>query len=244
MIKVTLKDGKIIEVAKGTSYAEIVKGISMKLYKEATVVRANGELCDLRDAANEDVVLEVLTFDDQDGKKAFWHTSSHVLAQAILKFIPDAKLTIGPAIDNGFYYDIDTDVLIDEAMMEKLEKEMKEIAKRGLAISRFELSKEEALAKYTDNEYKTELINELPEGETISFYEQGGEFTDLCAGPHLMTTSPIGAFKIMSVAGAYWRGKSENKMLKRVYAISFPKAKQLEEYLVLLEEAKKRDHRK
>ncbi|MBQ5325000.1 MAG: threonine--tRNA ligase [Oscillospiraceae bacterium] len=244
MIKVTLKDGKIIEVAKGTSYAEIVKGISMKLYKEATVVRANGELCDLRDAANEDVVLEVLTFDDKDGKKAFWHTSSHVLAQAILKFIPDAKLTIGPAIDNGFYYDIDTDVLIDEAMMEKLEKEMKEIAKRGLAISRFELSKEEALAKYTDNEYKTELINELPEGETISFYEQGGEFTDLCAGPHLMTTSPIGAFKIMSVAGAYWRGKSENKMLKRVYAISFPKAKQLEEYLVLLEEAKKRDHRK
>ncbi len=244
MIKVTLKDGKIIEVAKGTSYAEIVKSISMKLYKEATVVRANGELCDLRDAANEDVVLEVLTFDDKDGKKAFWHTSSHVLAQAILKFIPDAKLTIGPAIDNGFYYDIDTDVLIDEAMMEKLEKEMKEIAKRGLAISRFELSKEEALAKYTDNEYKTELINELPEGETISFYEQGGEFTDLCAGPHLMTTSPIGAFKIMSVAGAYWRGKSENKMLKRVYAISFPKAKQLEEYLVLLEEAKKRDHRK
>ena len=244
MIKVTLKDGKIIEVAKGTSYAEIVKGISMKLYKEATVVRANSELCDLRDAANEDVVLEVLTFDDKDGKKAFWHTSSHVLAQAILKFIPDAKLTIGPAIDNGFYYDIDTDVLIDEAMMEKLEKEMKEIAKRGLAISRFELSKEEALARYTDNEYKTELINELPEGETISFYEQGGEFTDLCAGPHLMTTSPIGAFKIMSVAGAYWRGKSENKMLKRVYAISFPKAKQLEEYLVLLEEAKKRDHRK
>ena len=118
MIKVTLKDGKIIEVAKGTSYAEIVKSISMKLYKEATVVRANGELCDLRDAANEDVVLEVLTFDDKDGKKAFWHTSSHVLAQAILKFIPDAKLTIGPAIDNGFYYDIDTDVLIDEAMME------------------------------------------------------------------------------------------------------------------------------
>ena len=244
MVKVTLKDGKVIEVAKGTSYAEIVKGISMKLYKEATVVKANGELHDLRDAAEEDVTLEVLTFDDKDGKKAFWHTSSHVLAQAVLKFIPDAKLTIGPAIDNGFYYDIDTDVIIDEAMMEKLEKEMKDIAKRGLAISRFELSKEEALARYTDNEYKTELINELPEDEVISFYEQGGEFTDLCAGPHLMTTAPIGAFKIMSVAGAYWRGKSENKMLKRVYAISFPKAKQLEEYLNLLEEAKKRDHRK
>ena len=244
MVKVTLKDGSVIEVAKGTSYAEIAKSLSAKLYKEATTVKVNGEYCDLRDTAEADAAVEFLTFDDKDGKKTFWHTSSHVLAQAVLKFIPDAKLTIGPAIDNGFYYDIDTEAAIDEEMIEKLEKEMKEIAKKDLAISRFELSKEEALARYTDNEYKTELINELPEGETISFYEQGGEFTDLCAGPHLLSTGKIGAFKIMSVAGAYWRGNSENKMLKRIYAISFPKAKQLEEYLNLLEEAKKRDHRK
>jgi len=244
MVKVTLKDGSVIEVAKGTSYAEIAKSLSAKLYKEATVAKVNGEFCDLRDTAEADANVEFLTFDDKEGKKTFWHTSSHVLAQAVLKFIPDAKLTIGPAIDNGFYYDIDTEAAIDEEMIEKLEKEMKEIAKKDLAISRFELSKEEALAKYPDNEYKQELINELPEGETISFYEQGGEFTDLCAGPHLLSTGKIGAFKIMSVAGAYWRGNSENKMLKRIYAISFPKAKQLEEYLNLLEEAKKRDHRK
>lgn len=244
MIKVTLKDGSVKEYDAGISYAEIIKSISGRLYKDATLVRANGELCDLRDIPNGDVTLEVLTFDDKDGKKAFWHTSSHILAQAILKFIPDAKLTIGPSIDNGFYYDIDTDVNIDDEMIEKIEKEMKEIAKRNLEISRYELSKEEALARYADNEYKAELINELPEGEAISFYNQGEEFTDLCAGPHLMTTSPIGAFKIMSVAGAYWRGNSENKMLKRIYAISFPKNKQLEEYLNLLEEAKKRDHRK
>ncbi|MBQ5782725.1 MAG: threonine--tRNA ligase, partial [Oscillospiraceae bacterium] len=244
MVKVTLKDGKVIEVAKGTSYAEIVKSISMKLYKDACVVKANGDLHDLRDAADEDVTLEVLTFDDKDGKKAFWHTSSHILAQAVLKFIPDAKLTIGPSIDNGFYYDIDTDVVIDDAMIEKLEKEMKEIAKKDLALSRFDLPKAEALARYTDNEFKTELINELPEDAVISFYQQGEEFCDLCAGPHLMTTGKIGAFKIMSVAGAYWRGSSDNKMLKRIYGISFPKAKQLEEYLNLLEEAKKRDHRK
>ena len=244
MVKVTLKDGSVKEFAKGTSYAEIAKSLSSKLYKEVTTAKVNGEYCDLRDTAEEDVAVEFLTFDDKDGKKTFWHTSSHILAQAVLKFIPDAKLTIGPAIDNGFYYDIDTEVAIDEEMIEKLEKEMKEIAKKDLAISRFELSKEEALAKYADNEYKTELINELPDGETISFYEQGGEFTDLCAGPHLMSTGKIGAFKIMSVAGAYWRGNSENKMLKRIYAISFPKAKQLEEYLNLLEEAKKRDHRK
>ncbi|MBR5251660.1 MAG: threonine--tRNA ligase, partial [Oscillospiraceae bacterium] len=244
MVKVTLKDGKVIEVAKGTSYAEIVKGISMKLYKDACVVKANGDLHDLRDAADEDVTLEVLTFDDKDGKKAFWHTSSHILAQAVLKFIPDAKLTIGPSIDNGFYYDIDTDIVIDDAMIEKLEKEMKEIAKKDLALSRFDLPKAEALARYTDNEFKTELINELPEDAVISFYQQGEEFCDLCAGPHLMTTGKIGAFKIMSVAGAYWRGSSDNKMLKRIYGISFPKAKQLEEYLNLLEEAKKRDHRK
>ncbi|MEG0020222.1 MAG: threonine--tRNA ligase, partial [Oscillospiraceae bacterium] len=203
----------------------------------------NGKVHDLRDMADKDVNLEILTFDDKEGKKAFWHTSSHVLAQAVLKFIPDAKLTIGPSIDNGFYYDIDTEVLIDEDMMAKLEKEMKEIAKKNLSISRFTLPKSEALAKFPNNEYKRELINDLPEGEAISFYDQG-EFLDLCAGPHLLSTGAIGAFKVMSVAGAYWHGDNTKKMLKRIYAISFPKQKQMDEYLTMLEEAKKRDHRK
>ena len=243
MIKVTLKDGSVKEFEAPISYADIAKSISPKLLEKATCARVNGEICDLRDVAEADVNLEILTFDDKDGKKAFWHTASHVMAQAILKFIPDAKLTIGPAVDNGFYYDIDTDVNIDEEMIAKLEAEMKAIAKAGSKIERFVLPKEEALAKFPGNEYKQELINELPEGEEISFYEQEG-FVDLCAGPHQMSVAPIGALKIMSVAGAYWRGNSENKMLKRVYGIAFPKQKQLEEYLHMLEEAKKRDHRK
>ncbi|MEG1049707.1 MAG: threonine--tRNA ligase, partial [Oscillospiraceae bacterium] len=225
------------------SYGDIAKSISPKLLEKATAALVNGKVHDLRDMADKDVNLEILTFDDKEGKKAFWHTSSHVLAQAVLKFIPDAKLTIGPSIDNGFYYDIDTEVLIDEDMMAKLEKEMKEIAKKNLSISRFTLPKAEALEKFPNNEYKRELINDLPEGEAISFYDQG-EFLDLCAGPHLLSTGAIGAFKVMSVAGAYWHGDNTKKMLKRIYAISFPKQKQMDEYLAMLEEAKKRDHRK
>ncbi len=243
MIKVTLKDGSVKEFDSPVSYGEIAKSISGRLYENATCAKVDGEIHDLRDVADKDVNLEILTFDDKEGKKAFWHTSSHVMAQAILKFIPDAKLTIGPAIENGFYYDIDTDVNFDEELIAKIEAEMKAISKAGSEIKRYVLGKEEALAKFAGNEYKQELINELPEGEEISFYEQEG-FTDLCAGPHLMSTSPIGAYKIMSVAGAYWRGDSNNKMLKRVYGISFPKQKQLDEYLNMLEEAKKRDHRK
>lgn len=243
MIKVTLKDGSVKEFENPISYGEIAKSISGKLYEKATCAKVDGEICDLRDVADRDVNLEILTFDDKEGKKAFWHTSSHVLAQAILKFIPDAKLTIGPAIDNGFYYDIDTDVNIDEDLIAKLEAEMKAISKENSPIKRYCLPKDQALAKFKDNPYKQELINELDEGEEISFYEQEG-FVDLCAGPHLMSTGAIGVYKIMSVAGAYWRGDSNNKMLKRVYGISFPKQKQLDEYLTLLEEAKKRDHRK
>ncbi len=243
MIKVTLKDGSVKEFENPISYAEIAKSISPKLLEKATAAKVNGEVVDLRDVADADVELEILTFEDKEGKKAFWHTASHVMAQAILKFIPDAKLTIGPAIDNGFYYDIDTEVNIDEEMIAKLEEEMKAIAKAGSEIKRYSLSKDEALAKFVGNEYKQELINELPEGEEISFYEQEG-FVDLCAGPHLMNVKPIGVFKIMSVAGAYWRGNSENKMLKRVYGIAFPKQNELDEYLNLLEEAKKRDHKK
>ncbi|MEG1800553.1 MAG: threonine--tRNA ligase [Oscillospiraceae bacterium] len=242
-MKVTLKDGSQREFDKSISYGDIAKSISPKLLEKATAALVNGKVHDLRDMADKDVNLEILTFDDKEGKKAFWHTSSHVLAQAVLKFIPDAKLTIGPSIDNGFYYDIDTEVLIDEEMMAKLEKEMKEIAKKNLSISRFTLPKSEALAKFPNNEYKRELINDLPEGEAISFYDQG-EFLDLCAGPHLLSTGAIGAFKVMSVAGAYWHGDNTKKMLKRIYAISFPKQKQMDEYLTMLEEAKKRDHRK
>ena len=247
MFKVTLKDGSVREFENALSLAEIAKSISPRLLDKATVARVNGEVCDLRNVVDSDCAVEIVTFDDESkdkaGKKAFWHTSSHVMAQAILKFIPDAKLTIGPAIDNGFYYDIDTDVNIDEDMMKKIEAEFKAIAKADSSIRRYTLSKEEALAKVPENEYNQELINELPEGEEISFYEQDG-FTDLCAGPHLMSTGSIKAFKIMSVAGAYWRGDAENKMLKRVYGISFPSQKQLDEYLNMLEEAKKRDHRK
>ncbi|MEG0090553.1 MAG: TGS domain-containing protein, partial [Oscillospiraceae bacterium] len=242
-MKVTLKDGSQREFEKSISYGDIAKSISPKLLEKATAALVNGKVHDLRDMADKDVNLEILTFDDKEGKKAFWHTSSHVLAQAVLKFIPDAKLTIGPSIDNGFYYDIDTEVLIDEDMMAKLEKEMKEIAKKNLSISRFTLPKAEALEKFPNNEYKRELINDLPEGEAISFYDQG-EFLDLCAGPHLLSTGAIGAFKVMSVAGAYWHGDNTKKMLKRIYAISFPKQKQMDEYLTMLEEAKKRDHRK
>ena len=243
MIKVTLKDGSIKEFENPISLADLAKSISPKLLDKATVAKVNGDLKDLRDIVDADAEVEILTFEDKEGKKAFWHTASHVMAQAILKFIPDAKLTIGPAIDNGFYYDIDTDVVIGEELIAKIEEEMLAIAKAGSELKRYNLPKEEALAKFPGNEYKQELINELPEGEEISFYEQDG-FVDLCAGPHLMNLKPIGAVKIMSVAGAYWRGNSENKMLQRVYGIAFPKQKELDEYLNRLEEAKKRDHRK
>jgi len=243
MIKVTLKDGSIKEFENPISLAELAKSISPKLLEKATAAKVNGDIKDLRDIVDGDCEVEILSFEDKDGKKAFWHTASHVMAQAILKFIPDAKLTIGPAIDNGFYYDIDTDVVIGEELIAKIEEEMLAIAKAGSELKRYNLPKEEALAKFPGNEYKQELINELPEGEEISFYEQEG-FVDLCAGPHLMNLKPIGAVKIMSVAGAYWRGNSENKMLQRVYGIAFPKKKDLEEYLNRLEEAKKRDHRK
>ncbi len=243
MIKITLKDGSVREYDLGVSFADITKSISPRLLEKATCVKANGKLYDLRTVPSTDYELEILTFDDAEGKGAYWHTASHILAQAILRLIPDAKLTIGPSIDNGFYYDIDSNEVISEEMMAKLEAEMKKIAKEKLEISAFSLSREEALDFYKDNEYKTELINELAEGETISFYKQG-DFTDLCAGPHLLSTAPIGAVKILSVAGAYWRGNSENKMLTRIYATAYPKQKQLDEYLYLLEEAKKRDHKK
>lgn len=246
MIKLTLKDGSVREIENPKSAAEIVKGIGMGLYKSACSVKINGEVKDLRTTVDSDCTFEVLTFDDIDGKKTFWHTASHIMAQAVKRLYPETLLAIGPAIDNGFYYDFDRETPFTEEELEKIEAEMKKIVKEGLPLEQFELSPDDAIdyLKKQGEIYKVELCEEhAGKGEPISFYKQG-EFTDLCAGPHLMTTSPVKAIKLTSCTGAYWRGSEKNKMLSRIYAVAFPKASQLEEYLNLLEEAKKRDHRK
>lgn len=246
MIKLTLKDGSIREVESAKSAAEIVKGIGMGLYKAACSVKIDGEVRDLRTVVDSDCTFEVLTFDDIDGKKTFWHTASHIMAQAVKRLYPETLLAIGPAIDNGFYYDFDRETPFSEEELIAIEQEMKKIVKEGLELEQFELSPKEAIDYLTKQGeiYKVELCEEhAGKGEPISFYRQG-EFTDLCAGPHLMTTAPVKAIKLTSCTGAYWRGNEKNKMLSRIYAVAFPKASQLEEYLTLVEEAKKRDHRK
>lgn len=246
MIKATLKNGDVIELEKGITIADAAKQISMGLYRNATAAYVNGKVHDLRDTLEEDCELSILTFDDEDGKKAFWHTTSHVMAQAISRLFPNVKFAIGPAIDRGFYYDIDTDKQITAEDLEKIEAEMMKIVKENPEIRRFYLSPDEAIAKVSaEGEiYKEELIKEhASKGEKISFYEQG-EFYDLCAGPHMMNMQNIKAVKLTSVAGAYWRGDEKNKMLTRIYGISFPKKSMLDEYLTRIEEAKKRDHRK
>ena len=246
MIKITLKDGSVKEVESGMSILEIAKGISEGLARVATAGKVNGKVKDLRTTINEDCSLEILTFEsDLDGKKAYWHTTSHIMAQAVKRLFPNVKLAIGPAIDDGFYYDFDVEKPFSDEDKAKIEDEMKKIIKEDLQIERFELPRAEAikLMKDKNEDYKVELIEDLPEGEVISFYKQG-EFTDLCAGPHLTSTGKVKAIKILSSSGAYWRGDEHNKMLQRIYAISFPKASQLEEYINLIEEAKKRDHRK
>ena len=246
MIKLTLKDGSIREIEAPISAAEIIKGIGMGLYKAACSVKINGEVKDLRSIVDSDCTFEVLTFDDIDGKKTFWHTASHIMAQAVKRLYPETLLAIGPAIDNGFYYDFDRETPFTEEELEKIEGEMKKIVKENLELEQFDLDPDEAIKYLSDQGeiYKVELCEEhAGKGEKISFYKQG-EFTDLCAGPHLMTTGPVKAFKLTSCTGAYWRGNEKNKMLSRIYAIAFPKASQLDEYLTLLEEAKKRDHRK
>lgn len=246
MIKLTLKDRSIREAESNTSAAEIIKGIGMGLYKAACAVKIDGEVKDIRTVVDSDCEFEVLTFDDPDGKKTFWHTASHILAQAVKRLYPETLLAIGPAIDNGFYYDFDRETPFTEEELQKIEAEMKKIVKEGLVLEQFELSPEAAI-KYLEEKgeiYKVELCQEhADKGEPISFYKQG-EFTDLCAGPHLMTTAPVKAFKLTSCTGAYWRGNEKNKMLSRIYATAFPKASELEAYLERLEEAKKRDHRK
>ena len=243
MVKITLKDGSEMEVEKGLSILEITKKISEGLARVATCAEVNGEVKDLRTVIKEDCTLNILTFDSLNGKKAYWHTTSHVLAQAIKRLYPEIKLAIGPAIDNGFYYDFDTDTPFTPEMLEKIEAEMKKIIKEDLTIERFSLPKQDALNLMKDEPYKQELINELPEGEEISFYKQG-DFTDLCAGPHLLSTGKLKAVKLLSSSGAYWRGNENNKMLQRIYGIAFPKSSELDEYVNMIEEAKKRDHRK
>ena len=245
MIKVRLKDESIKEYPKNTTVLEIAQDISSGLARVALAGEVNGKVVDLRTPITENVDLNILTFDDQGGKLAFWHSTTHIMAQAVTRLFPNAKLAIGPAIDNGFYYDFDIDRPFTPEDLENIEKEMKKIVKEDLAIERFVLSRNEALelVKEKNADYKVELINDLSEDETISFYKQG-EFVDLCAGPHIISTGKVKAFKLLSIAGAYWRGNEKNKMLQRIYGISFLKKSQLEEYLDKLEEAKKRDHRK
>ena len=244
MIKVTLKDGSNLEVEKGSSIFEVAQKISGGLARVATCGLVNGEVKDLRYELQEDCNLTIETFDSSDeGKKAYWHTTSHIMAQAVKRLFPNVKFAIGPSIDNGFYYDFDVEKPFTEDDKVKIEEEMKKIIKEDIEIEKFDLSREEALELMKDQPYKQELINELPEGEEISFYKQG-DFTDLCAGPHLMKTGKVKAIKILSSSGAYWRGDEKNKMLQRIYAISFPKASQVEEYMQKLEEARQRDHRK
>ena len=246
MIKLTLKDGSIREIESAMAASEIIKGIGMGLYKAACCVKINGEVKDIRTIIDSDCEFEVCTFDSLDGKKTFWHTASHILAQAVKRLYPEAKLAIGPAIDNGFYYDFDIAKPFTSEELEKIEAEMKKIVKEGIALEQFELSPAEAIAKLEemDEPYKVELCKEhADKGEPISFYKQG-EFIDLCAGPHLMTTAPVKAFKLISCTGAYWRGSEKNKMLSRIYATAYPKAAELEADIKQREEAKMRDHNK
>ncbi len=245
-MKITLKDGSILEYSEAKTAADICKDISMGLFRNATACKINGAVADLRTVINEDAALEILTFDDEDGKKAFNHTASHIMAQAVKRLYPDAKLTIGPAIDNGFYYDFDVESSFSPEDLRKIEAEMKNIVKENPPIERFELPVDEAIAlmKEKDEPYKVELINEHAEkGEAISFYRQG-EFTELCAGPHIPELKAVKAFALTQCTGAYWRGDEKNKMLCRVYGTAFPKASMLEEHLAALEEARKRDHNK
>ena len=245
-MKVTLKDGSVKEYAQPMAVIDITKDISEGLARMACVAEINGEEADLRTVVDSDCQLNILTAKDAEGLAALRHTASHVMAQAIKRLWPDTKLAIGPSIADGFYYDVDPVNPITADDLEKIEAEMKKIIKEALPLERFELPRAEAIAlmKEKDEPYKVELIEDLPEDSVISFYKQG-EFTDLCAGPHLMTTKEIGkAFKLMNIAGAYWRGSEKNKMLTRIYATAFQKKEDLEAYVTMMEEAKKRDHRK
>ncbi|MEG2840682.1 MAG: threonine--tRNA ligase [Cellulosilyticaceae bacterium] len=245
MINITLKDGTNKQYEQGITVLDVAKDLSEGLARNACAGRINGEMVDLRTPIDADAALEILTWNDKDGKWAFRHTAAHILAQAVKNVFPAVKLAIGPAIEDGFYYDFDTEKHFTQDDFDKIEAEMKKIVKAKYPIERFELPREEAikLMEEADEPYKVELIRDLPEGEIISFYKQG-EFVDLCAGPHLMSTKPVDAFKLLSCAGAYWKGSEKNKMLYRIYATAFPKKAELKDHLEKLEEAKKRDHNK
>ena len=245
-MKITLKDGSVKEYAQAMSVIDIAKDLSEGLARVACAGEANGEVVDLRTVLEQDCELNILTAKDEKGLAALRHTASHVMAQAVKRLYPNTKLAIGPSIADGFYYDMEFETPLTSDDFGKIEAEMKKIIKEDLKIERFTKSREDAIAfmKEKGEPYKVELIEDLPEGEEISFYSQG-EFVDLCAGPHLMSTKGVGkAFKIMSLAGAYWRGDEHNKMLTRLYATAFGKKEELEAYITMMEEAKKRDHRK
>ena len=247
MLKITLKDGAVREVAEGTTLLDFVKSVSNSLAKKVLVGKVDGEVKDLMTPLTQDARVEFLTFEDADGRWALRHTASHVLAQALKRLYKDqnVQLAIGPAIDNGFYYDIDMDKQLSESDLADIEKEMKKIVKENLKLERKEVSRADALKLFEEKgeSYKVQLINDLPEDALITLYTQG-EFTDLCAGPHVVSTGKVKALKLMSIAGAYWRGDEHNKMLQRIYGTAFEKQADLDDYLHMLEEAKKRDHRK
>ncbi len=245
MITITLKDGSTKELSEPMSALELAKTISEGLARVALAVKLDGEVCDLTTIIDKDASVEFLTFDSDEGKKVYRHTTSHILAQAVKRLYPATKLAIGPAIDNGFYYDFDSEIPFTADILEKLEAEMKKIIKEDIPLRRYVLPRDQAIKMMEEKGeiYKVELINDLPEGEEVSFYEQG-DFTDLCAGAHLLSTGKVKAIKLTSCTGAYWRGDSSKKMLQRVYGTAFPKASELEEYLAQVEEAKKRDHNK
>ena len=236
-MKITLKDGSVKEYGQSMAVIDLARA--------ATCAKVDGEVKDLRTVLDKDCELEILTFDSEEGKGAFNHTASHIMAQAVKRLYPETRLAIGPSIANGFYYDLDRETPFTTEDLEKIEAEMKKIVKEDLKLERFTRSRDEAVAYFKEKEepYKVELVEDLPEGAEISFYSQG-EFTDLCAGPHLMSTKAVKAFKLTSLAGAYWRGDEKNKMLTRIYGVAYPKKSELDDYLHMMEEARKRDHRK
>ncbi|MGI6669749.1 MAG: threonine--tRNA ligase [Acetivibrionales bacterium] len=245
MIKVTLKDGSIKEYDNGITAMEVARSLGAGLVKAALAAEVDGEVRDLSTVLDSDCSLNLLTFESEGGRHAFRHTASHILAQAVKRLYPDARLAIGPAIDNGYYYDFDVEKPFTPDDLEKIEAEMKKIIKEDYSLERFTLSREDAirLMEEKGEPYKVELIRDLPEDSVISFYRQG-EFIDLCAGPHIPSTGMVKAFKLLSIAGAYWRGSEENKMLQRIYGTAFTRKSDLDEYINMVEEAKKRDHRK
>ncbi len=245
MLNITLKDGSVIQVEEGSSILDIAQQISSGLARVALAATMDGELAELMTVPEKDCEINILTFDSDDAKMVMRHTASHILAQAVKRLYPESKLAIGPAIDNGFYYDIDSETVFNPEVLTKIEAEMKKIVKEKLALERFTLPRDEAIKfmQEKDEPYKVELISDLPEDAVISFYKQG-DFTDLCAGPHLPDTGRVKVFKLTSCTGAYWRGDSNNKMLQRIYGTAFSKKEELDAYLQMIEEAKKRDHRK